>query len=106
MLFFSTLLKHGRHFYYRNQPLNMRMRVCYLDRHEAGLCCYLVIHIENLITSITAVLLPFVTHSLTLPPNLENARQRAVFHRVKLATHIHLWPPEHICSSSVTLANQ
>jgi hypothetical protein len=27
----------------------MRMRVCYLDCHEAGLCCYLVIHIENLL---------------------------------------------------------
>jgi hypothetical protein len=25
----------------------MRMHVCYLDSHEAGLCCYLVIHIEN-----------------------------------------------------------
>jgi hypothetical protein len=25
----------------------MCMRVCYLDWHEAGLCCYLVIHIEN-----------------------------------------------------------
>jgi hypothetical protein len=32
-----------------NQPLNMRMRVCYLDCHEAGLCCYLVIHIEILL---------------------------------------------------------
>jgi hypothetical protein len=26
----------------------MRMRVCYLDCHEAELCCYLVIHTENL----------------------------------------------------------
>jgi hypothetical protein len=25
------------------------MRVCYLDCHEAGLCCYLVIHTENLL---------------------------------------------------------
>jgi hypothetical protein len=25
------------------------MRVCYLDCHEAGLCCYLVVHIENLL---------------------------------------------------------
>jgi hypothetical protein len=40
----STLLKHGHHFDYRNQPLNMRMRVYYLDCYEAGLCCYLVIH--------------------------------------------------------------
>jgi hypothetical protein len=27
----------------------MRMRICYLDCHEAGLCCYLVIHTENLL---------------------------------------------------------
>jgi hypothetical protein len=27
----------------------MRMRVCYLDYHEAGLCCYLVIHIGNVL---------------------------------------------------------
>jgi hypothetical protein len=61
----STLLKHGRHFDYWNQPLNMCMRICYLDCHEAGLCCYLVIH-SQLITSISAILLPFVTYLLTL----------------------------------------
>jgi hypothetical protein len=49
LLFGSTLLKHGRQFDYWYQPLNMRMRVCYLDCHEAGLCCYLVKHIENLL---------------------------------------------------------
>jgi hypothetical protein len=49
LLFGITLLKHGRHFDYWNQPLNMRMRINYLDCHEAGLCCYLVIHIENLL---------------------------------------------------------
>jgi hypothetical protein len=27
----------------------MRMRPCYLDCHEDGLCCYLVLHIENLL---------------------------------------------------------
>jgi hypothetical protein len=27
----------------------MRVRDCYLDIHEAGLCYYLVIHIENLL---------------------------------------------------------
>jgi hypothetical protein len=42
-------VKHGRHFDYWNQPLCIRMRVCYLDCHEVGLCCYLVIHIENLL---------------------------------------------------------
>jgi hypothetical protein len=47
LLFGSIPLKH-RHFDYQNQPLNMCMHVCYLDCHEAGLCCYLVIHIENL----------------------------------------------------------
>jgi hypothetical protein len=47
--FVSTPLKHCRHFYYWNQPLNMSMRVCYLGCHEAGLCCYLMIHIQNLL---------------------------------------------------------
>jgi hypothetical protein len=28
--------------------LNMRMRAYYLECHEAGLCCYLMIHTENL----------------------------------------------------------
>jgi hypothetical protein len=47
LLFSNSLLKHGRHFDYWNHPLNMC--VCYLERHEAGLCCCLVIHIENLL---------------------------------------------------------
>jgi hypothetical protein len=45
----NTILKHGHHFDCWNQPLNMRMRVSYLDCHEAGLCCYLMIHIQNLL---------------------------------------------------------
>jgi hypothetical protein len=49
LLFGSTLLKHSRHGDYWNQPLNVRMRVCYLDCYEIGLCCYLVIQIENLL---------------------------------------------------------
>jgi hypothetical protein len=49
LLFGSTLLKHGRHFDYWNQPLNIGMKVCYIDCLEAGLCCYVVIHIENLL---------------------------------------------------------
>jgi hypothetical protein len=49
LLFGRILLKHSRHFDYWNQPLNMRMRVCYLDCHEAGLCCYLVLPIETLL---------------------------------------------------------
>jgi hypothetical protein len=66
----STLFKHGRQFDYWNQPLNMRMRLCYLDCHEAGLCCYLVIH-RKALTSITNVLLPFVTYLLILPRIIE-----------------------------------
>jgi hypothetical protein len=49
LLFGSIPLKHGRYSDYWNQPLNMRMRIWYLDSHEAGLCCYLVIHTENLL---------------------------------------------------------
>jgi hypothetical protein len=48
LLFRSTPLKHGRHFDYWNQPLCTCMHICCLDCHEAGLCCYLVIHTENL----------------------------------------------------------
>jgi hypothetical protein len=36
-------------FWLLNQPLNFSMHVCYLDCHEAGLCCYLDIHTENLL---------------------------------------------------------
>jgi hypothetical protein len=49
LLLGSTLIKHGRHFDYWNQPVSMRMVVCYLDCHDAWLCCYLVIHIETLL---------------------------------------------------------
>jgi hypothetical protein len=52
LIFSSIHLKHGRHFDYWNQLLNMRMRVCYLDCHEARLRCYLVIYIENLLRSL------------------------------------------------------
>jgi hypothetical protein len=52
-LFYSSiLLNHGRHFDYWNQPPNMRMRVCYVDCHEAGLCCHPVVHIENSLRSL------------------------------------------------------
>jgi hypothetical protein len=49
LIFGSRILEHGRHFDYWNKPLNMRMRVCYLDCHEVRLCCYLVMDIENLL---------------------------------------------------------
>jgi hypothetical protein len=48
-LFGSKLCKHGCHFDYWNQPLNMSMHVCYLDCHEGGLWCYLVIYTENIL---------------------------------------------------------
>jgi hypothetical protein len=51
----NTLLKHGRHFDYWNQPMNMSMHVCYLDCHEAGLCYYLVIHIETLLRPLRVI---------------------------------------------------
>jgi hypothetical protein len=41
--------KYSRHFDYRNQLLNKRMRACYLDCHEAGLCCNVVIYTETLL---------------------------------------------------------
>jgi hypothetical protein len=49
VLFCSKLLKHGLHFDYWNQPLNMRMRIYYIGCPEAGLCCYVVIHLENIL---------------------------------------------------------
>jgi hypothetical protein len=42
-LFSSILLKHCRHFDCWNQSLNMRMRVCYLEYHEARLFLCLVL---------------------------------------------------------------
>jgi hypothetical protein len=45
----SIHINHGRHLYYWNQSLNIHMHVCYLDCHEDGLCCYLVILIEKLV---------------------------------------------------------
>jgi hypothetical protein len=47
LLFGSILLKQGRHYDYQNHPLDMRMHMCYLDCHGAGLYCYLVIHVET-----------------------------------------------------------
>jgi hypothetical protein len=49
LLFCSTPVKHDRYSDYWNQPLSMRMCVRYLDCHEAGPCCYLMIHIETLL---------------------------------------------------------
>jgi hypothetical protein len=46
---FGSTLKHGPHFDYWNQNVNMRMPVCYLQFHETGLCYYLLIHTEKLL---------------------------------------------------------
>jgi hypothetical protein len=63
----STLLKHGRHFDYWNQHFKMDMCGCYLNCHEAGLWCYLVIHVENLLHPLQIFyfhLWPIYTHCL------------------------------------------
>jgi hypothetical protein len=54
LLFVSILFMRGGHFDYWNERLNLRIRVCYLNCHEAGLCCYLEIHIENLLRPLEA----------------------------------------------------
>jgi hypothetical protein len=82
--FGNTLLKHGRHFDYWNQPLNMSMLFSYLDFHQVGLCCYLVLPTENPISSIANVILPFVSNLLTLPytfhfPTISRRMQHTAF---------------------------
>jgi hypothetical protein len=62
LLFGNTLLTYGHHFDYWTQPLNMLMRVCYLDCHEGRLCCYLVIHVWNLLHPLQL----FYFHSLPI----------------------------------------
>jgi hypothetical protein len=79
LLLVSTFPKHGRHFDYWNQLLNMRMRVCYLDCHEAGLCCYVVIHLENLLHPLQM----FYFHLWTI----------YWFSLVKLSIEFRLYPP-------------
>jgi hypothetical protein len=71
-LLFGRMPKHGRHFDHWDQPLNVHMCICYLDWHEAGLCCYLVIHTENPLHPLTVVLLTFVTYLPTPSYNLYN----------------------------------
>jgi hypothetical protein len=66
-LLFSSTQKYGHNFDYWNQPLNMCMRICYLDCHEAWLCCYLLIHTENLLRPLQLFFFLFVTYLLTLP---------------------------------------
>jgi hypothetical protein len=82
LLFGSSLLNDGRHFDYWNQPLNLRIRVCCLDCHEAGLCCYVVIHIETLLRPLQLFyfhLWPIYWLSLVEPPSsvLKNTRDKS-----------------------------
>jgi hypothetical protein len=50
----------------------MRMHFCYLDCHEAGLCCYLVIHLENLFRLLQLFYFHLChTYLLTLPRRFE-----------------------------------
>jgi hypothetical protein len=45
----------------------MNIRVCYLDCHEGGLYCYLVIHIENLLHPLQQFYFHFMSFLLTFP---------------------------------------
>jgi hypothetical protein len=67
MLLSGSILKHGHHFDYWNQPLNMHMHVWYLDCQEAGLCCYLVTHTENLLRPLQTFYFHLWHYLLTLP---------------------------------------
>jgi hypothetical protein len=73
LLFGVTLLKHRRHFDYRNQPLNTRMRVCNLDRHEAGLKTYYVHY--SCFTSICDLFTDSPSYFLNLTKNLQSERE-------------------------------
>jgi hypothetical protein len=44
----------------------MRMLVCYLDCHEAGLCCYLVIHKEILLRPLQLFYFPLTFKTITV----------------------------------------
>jgi hypothetical protein len=81
LLFSSTFLKEGRDFDYWTRPLNMRMRVFYLDCHEAGLCCYLVTDIENLLvhySCFTCICDIFTTLRHELPKSVHSASERGL----------------------------
>jgi hypothetical protein len=70
LFFGSIILKYDRHFDYWNQPLNMRMRVSYLDSWSWTVMILSDTN-RNTITPTRAVLLPFVTYILTLPRALQ-----------------------------------
>jgi hypothetical protein len=66
-LLFGSTLKHGGHFDYWDQPLNMHMHVCYLRLQWSWTVLLPSDTHRKPIRSITAVLLPFTAYSLTLP---------------------------------------
>jgi hypothetical protein len=123
-LLFGSTLKYGRHFDHLTQPVNMRMRVCYPDSHEAGLCCYLVIHVEKLLYILqlfhfhlwpvywlSLVVRGFVSFRTTFPKNVSlfpDAEINALFcllrvvvtSRSRHAYELHFMPtnPSTLCS--------
>jgi hypothetical protein len=105
-LLFGITLKHGRHFDYRNQPVNIRVGVCYLDCHEAGLCCYLVIHIENLLRPLQL----FYFHLWPILPTLPPIDSRPTYvsvspHQLYWANSFHVFfiCPHSTCPAHVIL---
>jgi hypothetical protein len=80
-------LKHGSHFDHWNHSLRKRRRVCYLDCHEAGLCCYLVI--QETYSPFTGVLLQFVTCLLT--PRHTTGTKIAIEHTVPSFRKVACW---------------
>jgi hypothetical protein len=113
LLFGSIFFKHGRHFDYWNRPLNMRMRICYLDYHEAGLGCYLVIHIKTYyvhyrcLTSICDLFTDSPSYKTSLSIFLYNVEQEFCLYftwndRV-LDNHSHEWTSKIYCRNFLLL---
>jgi hypothetical protein len=67
LLFSRTLLKHGHHFDYWNQPLHIPMPICYLRLSWSWIVLLPSDTHRKPIMSIRAILLPFVTYLLTPP---------------------------------------
>jgi hypothetical protein len=100
LVFGSIFLKHCRHFASWNQPLNMCMLVCYLDCHESGLCCYLVIHVEHLLLSLQLFhfrLWPI--YWLSLVPALIQRPGKGILYFMAIITALSL------CMSSLRIAS-
>jgi hypothetical protein len=75
------------HVDYWNKPLNIRMRVCNVDCHAVGLCCYLVIHIDTMLRPLQLFyfhLWPIYWLSLVLQTDYTTATLNAVVHYWKI----------------------